>query len=74
MQATTTLPMFYVVGEYENKKAYYSGWWHTYNQPLFTTHPGNGGKKMSRANANRVRRRLESPTIWGGTWALEQAE
>lgn len=67
------MKMFYVVGIHKHQKAYYSGWWHTYAEPLFTNHPNFGGKKMSRANANRVRRRLEDPAIWGGKWKLEES-
>lgn len=63
---------FYVVGREKDQKAYYSGWWHWCAQPLFTHHPSLGAKKMSRQNANRVRRRLENPNIWGGEWKLEE--
>lgn len=61
---------FLVVGEEKGQPAYYSGWWHTYRQPLFTHHPALAAKLMSRANANRVRRRLENPEIWGGKWRV----
>jgi hypothetical protein len=64
--------MFYVVGEHKGQKAYYCGWWHTYGEALLAHHPTLGAKEMTRANANRVRRRLENPEIWGGKWALEQ--
>jgi len=64
--------LFYVVGEHKNQKAYYSGWWHTYAEALFTNHPTLGAKEMKRANANRVRRRLEDPNVWGGKWTLER--
>lgn len=64
---------FYVVGEHKNQKAYYCGWWHTNNEPLLAHHQSLGAKAMSRPNANRVRRRLEDPTIWGGAWRLEPA-
>lgn len=67
------MSLFYVVGEDKGQKAYYSGWWHTYNQPLFSHHRDLSSKAMSRANANRVRRRLENPKIWGGKWKLEIA-
>ena len=69
----TTDQLFYVVGTEKGVPAYYCGWWHTYNQPLFTRYPRLDGKKMSRHNANRVRRRLENPKIWGGKWRLEPA-
>lgn len=61
---------FLVVGFEKGRTAYYSGWWQSYNQPLFTNHPHLAAKQMSRANANRVRRRLEDPTIWGGEWKI----
>lgn len=64
--------LFYVVGVEKSLTAYYCGWWHANNQPLFAHHPSLGAKKMSRANANRVRRRLEDPSIWGGKWTLVQ--
>ena len=64
--------LFLVVGREKERTAYYAGWWHTYNQPLFTNHPLNSPKKMSRANANRVRRRLEDPVIWGGEWRIKE--
>jgi len=54
-------------------KAYYCGWWHLNNEPLLTNHASLGAKKMKRANANRIRRRLENPEIWGGQWFLEEA-
>lgn len=68
----TDAAMFYVVGEHKGQKAYYCGWWHTYGEALLAHHPTLGVKEMTRANANRVRRRLENPEIWGGKWALEQ--
>lgn len=66
--------LFYVVGVEKERTAYYSGWWHTYAQPLFTHHPDLAAKLMSRDNANRVRRRLENPRIWGGTWKLVEKQ
>lgn len=65
--------LFYVVGLHKDQTAYYCGWWHTYGEPLLTNGPYLEAKKMRRANANRVRRRLENPRIWGGTWKLEKA-
>ena len=65
-----TLPLFHVVGHENGMTAYYCGWWHTYGQPLLAHHPSLGAKAMTRSNANRVRRRLESPDIWGGEWRL----
>jgi hypothetical protein len=65
-----TAETFYVVGYEKHQVAYYSGWWHTYGQPLFSHAPTLGAKAMSRANANRVRRRLENPRIWGGKWRI----
>ena len=62
--------LFYVVGEEKGQTAYYAGWWCMYNQPLLTNWPRLDAKKMKRANANRVRRRLEDPVIWGGKWRL----
>ena len=70
---TNSKALFFVVGTHKEQRAYYSGWWHTYGEPLFTPHPSLAGKAMSRSNANRVRRRLENPIIWGGEWRLEQA-
>jgi hypothetical protein len=67
---STTEPLFYVVGEHKNQTAYYCGWWHTYGEPLLTQHPSLGAKPMKRAGANRIRRRLENPEIWGGDWRL----
>lgn len=64
---------FYVVGEHKDQTAYYCGWWHSYGEPLLTNHPDNGAKPMKRENANRVRRRLENPKIWGGKWRLVPA-
>ena len=63
--------LFYVVGVHKHQRAYYCGWWHTYGEPLLAHHPSLGAKPMTRANANRVRRRLEDPKIWGGVWRLE---
>lgn len=65
--------LFYVVGEHKGQRAYYCGWWHAYGEALLAHHPSLGAKAMSRPNANRVRRRLENPHIWGGTWRLEKA-
>ena len=65
-------PRFYVVGRSKDQVAYYCGWWQAYGEPLLAHHPGLGAKKMSRPNANRVRRRLEDPVIWGGEWKLEK--
>lgn len=65
-----TESLFYVVGEHKDQTAYYCGWWHTYGEPLFVNGPILEAKKMRRANANRVRRRLENPKIWGGKWRL----
>lgn len=66
-------PLFYVVGEHKNQVAYYCGWWHSYGEPLLAHHPSLGAKAMVRDGANRVRRRLENPAIWGGTWRLVRA-
>lgn len=72
---TTASPCGVGKTQAENKSqtAYYCGWWHTYGEPLLAHHPSLGAKTLTRANANRVRRRLESPEIWGGTWRLEEA-
>jgi hypothetical protein len=67
-------PLFYVVGVEKCLKAYYAGWWHTYRQPLFTHNHTLGAKAMTRANANRVRRRLENPSVWGGSWSIEPVQ
>jgi hypothetical protein len=64
--------MFYVVGEHKGMVAYYCGWWHPYGEALLSN-TIFGAKKMKRANANRVRRRLENPEIWGGKWKLVSA-
>jgi predicted GIY-YIG superfamily endonuclease len=69
----TTEPLFYVVGKHKDQTAYYCGWWHTYGEPLLTHNPSLGAKAMKRAGANRIRRRLENPDIWGGAWKLEKA-
>jgi hypothetical protein len=71
-EARAEKALFYVVGEHKSQTAYYCGWWHTCGEPLLAHHPSLGAKTMTRANANRVRRRLESPEIWGGTWRLEE--
>jgi hypothetical protein len=65
--------LFYVVGEEKHQTAFYCGWWHTYNQPLFSNSTF-GAKRMKRANANRVRRRLEDREIWGGEWRLVEVQ
>lgn len=64
---------FYVVGTEKGGPVYYVDWWRTYSQPLVsrTTYCA---KRMSRANANRVRRRLEDPEIWGGEWHLVEVK
>jgi len=67
------MKLFYVVGTEKGQVAYYSGWWHTYNQPLFDNSTYHA-KRMTRANANRVRRRLESPGVWGGEWKLVEVQ
>ncbi len=72
-QAQPEKTLFYVVGEHKSQTAYYCGWWHTYGEPLLAHHPSLGAKSMTRPNANRVRRRLENPEIWGGIWRLKRA-
>lgn len=64
---------FYVVGEEKDGPAYYCGWWGMYNQPLFSRNTF-GARRMKRANANRVRRRLEDPNLWGGKWRLVEVQ
>ena len=68
-----TVKQFFVVGTDQGKKVYYGGWWEMYNQPIMSPY-STFARKMSRANANRVRRRLENPDIWGGEWAIEEVK